>query len=149
MYQPDYTSSELFVVRLSSLKRTFFPASHKPRYVVGLRTYDNKELARSPFNALIENPGLVKPTFITLVDAVTMATCVRGLPSRFLSNNYIAGATKAASSRPAFGTGPVVWPLQYRGLIDLGASWIYNADTNPDKDDYLFVEVFYNDAWPR
>lgn len=148
MFQPVYTSSRLYVVPMEARSRTFFPASHEPRYVVGLRVFSLAEIAADPEAPSVE-PFASSALFgmVTLVGAVTMAPNVMNLPARRLSNANIADKSKAAGNPfNSHGTGPVVFPLKPRERTDVAASWVFNETGLKGS---LFVELFYNDAWPR
>lgn len=148
--QPKYTSSRLYVFPVQGIGRTFIPASHEPRRVVGVRSYFRSELPRDPDNADVvigratNEEGAV---FLNMVNAVSMAVYVRNLPLLPLSNSFIFQETKAviAPGGAAFGTAPVVFPLDPNGLTDLGGCWVQN----PFDPRVLALEFFFDDAWPR
>lgn len=143
MSRPLYTSSRLFVFDIPSGSRRFFPASAKPRWVVGVRSYCAEELPYSPFNANVPLPPLAALRGdITLIDAFTVQPIVRGLPVNRVNMFAIRTATKALVPTADGTTNPLLFPLAMPRRCTLAGSWVNNVTRNPIR---VAIEVFFND----
>lgn len=144
MSLPLYTSSRLYRVTAPAFGRGFFPASTKPRWVVGIRCYSREEMPKDPFGFELQLPQAAPKMIgtVTLIDAFTAQPIIRGLPLARINMFSIRSLTKSLSPLANGSTNPLLFPMAMPRRCNVGGSWIRNPTRDPLR---AWVEVFYYD----